>query len=112
MVFKVGSLNHAKRYVINKLFEQKRYGDTHLPVIYLSQGYPSHLKHLVTKAIEELRKEGIIQIVKKRTGGSYGDHAVLVRAGLGEARGLLNGFRAARKLPRLGKDLKTFLPVK
>ncbi|MGP8071171.1 MAG: hypothetical protein ACLP5V_14900 [Candidatus Bathyarchaeia archaeon] len=112
MVFKLGSLNHAKGYVINKLFEQQRYGGRHLPVIYLSQGYPSHLKHLVTEGIEELRKEGVIQIVKKRTGRGYGDHAVLVKAKLGEARGLLNGFRAAADLPRLGTDLKSFLPVK
>jgi hypothetical protein len=112
MAFKVGSLNHAKGFVINKLFEQQRYGGRHLPVIYLSQGYPSHMRHLVTEGIEELRREGIIQIVKKRTGQGYGDHAVLVKAKLGEARGLLNGFRAARKLPKVGRDMRTFLPVK
>lgn len=112
MTFKLGSLNHAKGYVVNKLFEQERYGATHIPVIYLSQGYPSHLKHLVRQGIEELRREGIIRIMKKRTGKGYGDHAVLVRAKLDEARALLNGFREASKLPRLGKDLKTFLPVK
>jgi len=112
MTFKVGSLNHAKGYVINKLFEQERYGAHHLAIIYLSQGYPSHLRHLIQQAIDELSKQGIILVVKKRTGQGYGDHAVLVHANLGKARGLLNGFRAARKLPRLGKDLKTFLPVK
>jgi hypothetical protein len=112
MVFKIGSLSHAKGYVINKLFEQERYGGTHLPVIYLSQGYPPHWRHLITNAVEELRKEGIIRIVKKRTGKGYGDHAVLVRSKLGEARALLNGFRAARGLPRLKPDLVSFWPVK
>ena len=111
MAFKVGTVNHAKGYVINKLFEQERYGGTHLPVIYLSQGYPRHLRHLITQAVVELRKEGLIRIVKKRTGRGSGDHAILVKSRLSQARGLLNGFRAARGLPRLGKDLKTFLPV-
>ena len=111
MVLKLGSLNHAKSYVINKLFEQQRYGGAHLPILYLSQGYPPHLRHLITKAIDELRQEGIIQIMKKRTGSGYGDHAILVKTRLGKARGLLNAFRETRKLPRVGKDLKTFLPA-
>jgi hypothetical protein len=112
MVFKVGTIEHAKGYVINKLFEQNRYGAVHLPVIYLSQGYPSHWKHLITQAIEELNKERIIQIVKKRTEKGSGNHAVLNRSELGKARALLNGFREARGLPRLKPDLKSFWPVK
>ena len=48
----------------------------------------------------------------KRTGSDYGDQGILVKAKLGTARGLLHGFRAAQKLPRLGTDLETYLPVK
>lgn len=111
MIFKLGTVEHAKGYVINKLFEQQRYKDTHLPVIYLSQGYPPHWRHLITRAVQELKQERIIQIVKKRTGRSYGDHAVLVRSQLGKARALLNGYRAASGLPRLRPDLNSFWPV-
>lgn len=110
MVFKLGTIEHAKGYVINKLFEQDRYGGAHLPVIYLSQGYPVHWRHLIKQATEALRRERIIRIEKKRTGRDYADHAVLVRSNLDKARPLLNGYRASVGLPRVGKDLKTFLP--
>lgn len=112
MAFKLGSLNHAKGFIINKLWEQQRYGGKHLAVIVLQKGYPSHFRHLIAKAVDDLKKEGVIRIMKKRTGSDYGDHAVLVRTRLGQARGLLNGFRAEQNLPRLGADLKTYLPVK
>jgi hypothetical protein len=65
MVFKIGTLEHAKGYVINKLFEQERFGATHLPIVYLSQGYPPHWKHLIKQATDELKKERIIRIEKK-----------------------------------------------
>ena len=112
MVFKLGTLYHAKGFVISKLFEHGRPGDGHLPVVLLPQGYPPQYRHLITKACEELKREGLIQIVKKRTGRSYADHAVLVHTRLRKARALLNGFRAAADLPRLGPDLKSFIPVK
>ena len=110
MAFKLGSLSHAKGFVVNKLFEQGRFGGKHLPVFLLSQGYPPQLRHLITKAVDELKREGIIRIIKKRTGRDYADHATLVEARLSQARPLLTGFRSASKLPRLGSDLKTFLP--
>jgi hypothetical protein len=112
MAFKLGSLNHAKGYVINKLWEQQRYGGKHVAVIVLQKGYPPHFRHLIARGVDELRKEGVIQIVRKRTGRDFGNHAVLVKARLSRARGLLNGFRAAQNLPRLGTDLETYLPVK
>jgi len=40
MATKLGTLNHAKGFVINKLYEQKRFGGGHVPVAFLSQGYP------------------------------------------------------------------------
>jgi hypothetical protein len=112
MVFKLGTLNHAKGFVLNKLYEQDRFGGKHVPVGLLSKGYPSHLKHLVSAAVQDLKKEGVIRIVKKRTFRDSTDHAMLVQAKLAKARPLLNGFRAAGKLPRLGRDLRTLLPVK
>jgi hypothetical protein len=63
-------------------------------------------------AVDELKAEGIILIQPKRTGRDTSDHATLVWSRLGEARALLNGFRESKGLPRLGPDLKTFLPAK
>ena len=111
MAFKLGTLEHAKGYVVNKLFEQRRFGGKHLPVVYLRHGYPPNWRHMIKTATEALRKEGIVRIERKRTGRDYADHAVLVWSKLGQARSLLNGYRAKEGLPRLGRDLKTFLPV-
>jgi hypothetical protein len=111
MAFKRGTLKHAKGYVINKLWKQDQYGGKHVPVQYLSQGYPPKWRHLIGPAVEELKSEGMVR-VEKRTGRDSGEHATLVRSRLPEARGLLNGFRSAEGLPRLGRDLKTLLPVR
>ena len=78
----------------------------------LQTGYPPHFRRLIAKGVDELRKEGIIRVMRERTGSDFGDHAVLVKARLSQARGLLNGFRTAQRLPRLGADLETYLPVK
>ena len=40
MATKLGTLSHAKGFVINKLYEQKRFGGSHVPIAFLSQGYP------------------------------------------------------------------------
>lgn len=112
MAFKRGTLKHAKGYAINKLWKQHQYGGKHVLIQYLSQGYPPKWRYLIGLAVEELKSEGIIRVEKKRTGRDSGEHATLVRSRLPEARGLLNGFRSAEGLPRLGKDLKTLLPVK
>ena len=112
MTFRLGSLNHAKGFVINKLYEQHRFGAKHLAVEDLVTGYKPQWLGLLKQAIDELQTEGIILIQKKRTRGGYGDHATLVWGRLDGARGLLNGFRKSASLPTLGKDLKTLLPVK
>ncbi len=112
MVFKLGTLAHAKGYVINKLFEQHRFGASHLPIHLLQKGYPCNWRHLIPEAIDELKKEGVVRIQPKRTGSDSSDHATLVWSKLGKARALLNGFRGKEGLPRLGEDLRTFLPIK
>jgi hypothetical protein len=112
MAFKRGTIQHAKGFVINKLFKQERYGGNHLPVKYLQQGYPLEHRKLIQEAIEELSAEGVIRIQKKRTGRSYANHATLVWSRLPKARGLLNGFRDAEGLPRIAQDLKTPLPIR
>ena len=68
MVFKLGTLFHAKGYAINKLFEQHRFGAKHLPTHLLQQGYPPRWRHLISMAVDELKAEGIILIQPKRTG--------------------------------------------
>ena len=40
MAFKLGSLEHAKGFIINKLFEQSRSAGTYLAVEDLPTGYP------------------------------------------------------------------------
>ena len=112
MVFKLGTLFHAKGYAINKLFEQHRFGAKHLPTHLLQQGYPPRCRHLISMAVDELKAEGIILIQPKRTGRDHSNHATLVWPRLDGARALLNGFRESEGLPRVGKDLKTFLPIK
>ena len=111
MATKLGTLSHAKGHVINKLYEQRRFGGSHVPIAFLSQGYPPKWRHLIKDGIEELRTEGIIQIKTKRTGRDSAAHATLSRDGLARARGLLNAYRKSVGLPTLGKDLKTLIPI-
>lgn len=66
MVTRLGTINHAKGFVINKLYEQRRFGGSHVPVRFLSQGYPPEWRHLVGQAVRELKTEGIIEIEPKR----------------------------------------------
>lgn len=112
MVTRLGTLSHAKGFVVNKLYEQKRFGGAHVPVMFLRQGYPPKWRHFISQAIEDLRNEGIIRIEPHRTGRNSGDHARLERGSLARARGLLNAYRRAEGLPTLGRDLKTLLPVR
>jgi len=111
MATKPGTLNHAKGFVINKLYEQKRFGGSHVPVAFLSQGYPPKLRHLISHGIEELKSEGIIRVENKRTGRGSAPHATLAKDALARSRGLLNAYRKSTGLPTLGKDLKTLLPI-
>lgn len=112
MAFKLGSLNHAKGFILNKLFEQHRVGGKHIAMNDLVTGYPKQYRNLLVDAVEDLKKEGIVVVQPKRTGSGSGDHVMLVWNQLPKARGLLNGFRAEQSLPRLAKDLKNFIPVK
>ncbi len=111
MATKLGTLRHTKGFVVNKLYEQKRFGGRHVPVAFLSQGYPLKWRHLIGVAIEEIKREGIIRIEVKRTGRGSGPHATLARDALAKARGLLNAYRKSEGLPTLGRDLKTLLPM-
>ena len=107
MVTKLGTLSHAKGFVVNKLYEQGRFGGRHVPVQFLSQGYALKWRHLITEAIGELKREGIVETEPKRTGRGSALHARLAKNALTAkgVRGLLNAFRKAEGLPTLGKDL-------
>ena len=109
MATKLGTLNHAKGFVVNKLYQQRRFGGSHVPVAFLSQGYPPKWRHLIEEAIEALEREGIVRIEVKRTGRDSAPHATLAKNALARARGLLNAFRKSENLPTLGRDLKTLL---
>lgn len=114
MAVKLGTLSHAKGFVIDKLRKQERFGGTHVPVMFLSQGYPPKWRYLITQAVDILKSEGIVRIEKKRTGRDSAPHATLAKNALSKkgVRGLLNAYRRAEKLPTLGEDLKTLLPVR
>jgi len=112
MATKPGTLSHAKGFVVNKLYEQRRYGGSHVPVAFLSQGYPPTLRHLIGDAVDKLRVEGVIRIEVKRTGRDSSPHATLAKNGLARARGLLNAYRKSVDLPTLGQDLRTLLPAR
>ena len=111
MATKLGTVSHAKGFVVNKLYEQKRFGGSHVPVAFLSQGYPPKWRHLINEAVEALKSEGIIHLEMKRTGRDSAPHATLTKNALARARGLLNAYRKSVNLPTLGQDLKTLLPA-
>ncbi len=79
MATRLGTLNHAKGFVINKLYEQKRFGGSHVPAAFLTQGYPPEWRHLITQAIDALAKQGIVHLSTKRTGRGTAPHAILAR---------------------------------
>ena len=111
-IFRLGTINHAKGYVLNKLFEQGRIGGRHVPVGLIQGGYPPKWRHLIGSAIDSLRHEGLILIRKKRTEGSYGLHASIVPSRLQDCRALINAFRSGEGLGRVGRDMKTILPIR
>ena len=110
MVLKIGSLNHAKGFIINKLWHQHQIGEKHLPVRFLAYGYPSRHRHMISEALSELRHEGVVSVRKKKTGRGSEDHVSLEPSKLGQVRGLMNAFRETAGLPRIGRDFKTLLP--
>ena len=70
MVYKLGTMLHAKGFIINKLFDDNRIGHRHLPVELLPKGYPLKCRHLVKEAFELLKSENPspVQVVSHRTG--------------------------------------------
>jgi hypothetical protein len=116
MAFKLGTLNHAKGFIINKLFEDNRIGGKHLPISLLPKSYPLKYRHLIIPAFEELKSENPspIQVVPHRTGTGRGTspHVCLVAARLSKVRGLMNGYRKSVHLQPYGKDLRTLLPLR
>src|SRR2546427_2413787 len=99
MATKPGTLSHAKGFVINKLYEQRRFGGSQLPVAFLSQGYPPKWRHFIGEGIEELRSEGIVRIQIKRTRPGSGEHAAPAKYAPARPRSLLNAYRQSASPP-------------
>jgi hypothetical protein len=114
MAFKLGTLKHAKGYIINKLFEDHRIGGKHLPVEILSHGYPLEHRPLIREAYELLKTENPspLHIEDKRTGRGTSAHVSLVPSMIPRVRGLMNGYRKSVGLQAYGEDLKTLLPLR
>jgi hypothetical protein len=109
MAFKLGSVNHAKGYILNKLYEDQRIGGKHLPVSLLKTGYPLEHRPLIDEAFQQLKKQNppLILVQTKRTGKDTSEHVCMVPSRVKKPRGLINGWREAAKLPRYGRDMKT-----
>ena len=114
MAFKLGTLLHAKGFIINKLFDDNRIGGNHLPVQLLQKGYPPKYRHLVKEAFELLKSENPspIQVGPHKTGRGTSPHVCLVKARLSSIRGLMNGYRRSVGRQPYGRDLKTLLPLR
>jgi hypothetical protein len=116
MVFKLGTMLHAKGFIINKLFDDNRIGHRHLPVELLPNGYPLKYRHLVKEAFELLKSENPspLQVAPHRTGSGTSLHVCLVPTRLWPkgVRGLMNGYRKSVGRQPYGKDLKTLLPLR
>jgi len=108
---KLGSLNHAKGFILNKLFEDGRIGGKHLPAHLLARGYPPKYRYLIEPAFEALKTESpsLIHVENKRTGRSTSPHVCMVPSRVRRARPLINAYRKATKLPRYGRDMKSLL---
>lgn len=115
MVFREGTLLHAKGFIINKLFDGGRIGGNHLPVQLLPAGYPPKYRYLVREAFELLKCENPspIQVAPHRTGRGTSPHVCLVpiRFWPRGVRGLMNGYRKSVGRQPYGRDLKTLLPL-
>lgn len=109
MVLRIGTLSHAKGFIANKLWQQRRIGGKHIPVEVLSHGYNPQYRHLIKDALQELKSEGVVVVIKKRTGRGTSEHASLDPRKLRQIRGLLNAYRESVGLPRLWRDLETEL---
>jgi len=109
MVLRLGTLNHAKGFIINKLWEQRRIGGKHLSASLLPHGYPLRHRHLIREALQELGREGVVLIGTKRTGRGSEDHVSLSSSKLAQIRGLMNAYRESVKLPKIGRDFETLL---
>ena len=109
MVVRIGTINHAKGFIVNRLWEQHRIGASHLPVELLTHGYPDQHRGLIRKALEKLRAEGVVQVRPQRSGRDSTDHASLVASRLSEVRGLMNAYRKSVKRPRVGRDMESLI---
>jgi|SRR5712692_7882254 len=113
-MFKVGTLQHVKGFILDKLFE---YGclssgghhAKHMPVRDLRHGYPPRYHGIFARATGELRAEGLILLFKARTGRDSDWHAVLQKEKLRRARPLINGYRQSVKLHRYNRNFTGLL---
>ncbi len=111
---KVGTVFDVKGFVMNKLFEKGyitagAHHGKHVSLTDLRTNYPSQHHGLFARAIEELRKEGLILVFPGRTGRGSGLQVAATRETLVRARPLINAYRSRVKLPRYNRDLTGFV---
>ena len=99
---------------MNKLFEKGyvtagTHHGKHLSTSDLRTNYPSQYHGLFTRAIEELRKEGLILVFPGRTGRGGGLQVAAMKETLVRSRSLINAYRSRVKLPRYNRDLTEFV---
>ena len=111
---RVGTVFDVKGFIMNKLFEKGyvtagAHHGKHVSIADLRTNYPSQYHGLFARAIEELRKEGLILVFPGRTGRGSGLHVAAMKETLVSSRPLINAYRSRVKLPRYNRDLTGFI---
>jgi len=111
---RVGTVFDVKGFIMNKLFEKGyvtagAHHGKHVSIADLRTNYPSQYHGLFARAIEELRKEGLILVFPGRTGRGSGLHVAAMKETLVSSRRLINAYRSRVKLPRYNRDLTGFI---
>jgi hypothetical protein len=111
---RAGTVFDVKGFIMNKLFEKgyvtaAAHHGKHISLADLRTNYPSQHHGLFARAIEELRKEGLILVFPGRTGGGSGMQVAAMKETLVRSRPLMNAYRSRVKLPRYNRDLTGFV---
>ena len=111
---RLGTLFDVKGFIMNKLFEKGyvtagAHHGKHVSITDLRTNYPSQHHGLFSRAIEELRKEGLVLVYPGRTGRGSGLQVAAMKETLVRARPLINAYRSRVKLPRYNRDLTGFV---
>jgi hypothetical protein len=99
---KEGDERHIKGFVLNKLYLGGYYGKKHIDVDDIPKGYPLEHRGKFSKLVNELKKEGFINVFPH--GSKKKAYAIWESIDLGLT--LCNAFRESVNLPPLNKKFR------